>query len=315
MRRNRNRVVSIVTTAAVIGLAPAILWASAGDHPLVSRYPDSKIAKSEVKDYDVYELVVGLDIKEMTFKGQKVEDMTFKGQKVEGRLTRIVYTNPTDRSTLEIFRNYLDAMRSAGAEILYQCEINACGKAPARSAWNGFNGLFSAADGDPRYFAAHLTKGNAEAYVAVMVGKLRTQLDVVEVKGMETALVAVDPSALARDIERAGSARIYGILFDVDKADIRPESKPALDAIAALLNAQPTLSIFVVGHTDSSGELDHDLALSAARARAAATALTKEYGIAAERLDAQGVGPLAPVAPNTTDAGRQLNRRLELVAR
>ena len=305
MRRSRSRVIPIATAAAVIGLAPAALWAGTGDHPLVSRYPDSKLAKSEVRDYDIYELVVGLEVK----------DMTFKGQKVEGKLTRIVYTNPPDRSTLEIFRNYLDAMRRAGAEILYQCEINACGKAPVRSAWNRFNGLFSAADGDPRYFAARLTKGNTEAYVAVMVGKLRTQLDVVEVKGMETGLVAVDPTALARDIERAGSARIYGIFFDADKADIRPESKPALDAIAALLNAQPTLSIVVVGHTDGSGALDHNLELSAARARAVAAALTQDYGIAAARLDAQGVGPLAPIAPNTTDAGRQLNRRVELVAR
>jgi outer membrane protein OmpA-like peptidoglycan-associated protein len=305
MRRNRSKLIPVLTIAAVIAFAPALLWAAAGDHPLVSRYPDSKLAKNEVSEYEIYQLVVGVDVK----------DMTFKGQKVEGKLTRIVYTNPTDRSTLEIFRNYLDAMRRAGADILYQCEINACGKAPMRSAWNRFNGLFTAADGDPRYFAARLTNGNVEAYVAVMVGKLRTQLDVVEVKGMELGLVAVDPNTLARDIERAGSARIYGIFFDVDKADIRPESKPALDAIAAVLRAQPTLSIFVVGHSDSSGALDHNLELSAARARAVAAALATDYGIAAERLQAQGVGPLAPVASNTTDAGRQLNRRVELVAR
>ena len=307
MRRNRSKLIPVVTAAAVIGMAPATLWAAVGDHPLVSRYPDSKIAKSEVSDYDIYQLVVGVNV--------DVKDMTFKAQKVEGKLTRIVYTNPSDRSTLEIFRKYLDAMRGAGADVLFQCEINACGKAPQRSAWNRFNGLFTAADGDPRYFAARLTKGNVEAYVAVMVGKLRTQLDVVEVKGLETGLVAVDPNALAREIEKDGSARIYGIFFDEGKAAIRPESKPALDAIATLLRAQPTLSIFVVGHTDSTGALDHNLELSAARARAAAAALAADYGIAPERLDAQGVGPLAPVASNTSDAGRQLNRRVEIVAR
>ena len=109
--------------------------------------------------------------------------------------------------------------------------------------------------------------------------------------------------------------RIYGILFDVDKADIRPESKPTLDAIAELLRAQPELSIFVVGHTDSTGALDHNLKLSAARGPRGRRRARPDYGVAAARLDPHGVGPLAPVAPNTTDDGRQLNRRVELVAR
>jgi outer membrane protein OmpA-like peptidoglycan-associated protein len=109
--------------------------------------------------------------------------------------------------------------------------------------------------------------------------------------------------------------RIYGILFDFDMADIKPESKPALDAIATLLKTQANLSIFVVGHTDAKGTLDHNMQLSQARAKAVVAALTGQYGIAASRLDAHGVGPLSPVAPNTTEEGRQQNRRVELVAR
>ena len=111
-----------------------------------------------------------------------------------------------------------------------------------------------------------------------MVGKQRTQVDVVEVKAMDKGLVAVDPAALARGLEKNGSVRIYGILFDVDKAEIRPESKATLAAIADLLRAQPGLSIFVVGHTDSTGALDHNFKLSAARARAVAAALGRDFG-------------------------------------
>lgn len=103
-----------------------------------------------------------------------------------------------------------------------------------------------------------------------MVGKQRTQVDVVEVKAVDKGLVVVDPASLARGLEKSGSVRIYGILFDVDKAEIRPESKPTLAAIADLLRAQPGLSIFVVVHTDSTGALDHNFKLSAARARAVA---------------------------------------------
>jgi outer membrane protein OmpA-like peptidoglycan-associated protein len=304
MRRICALAIRVGVAAAVAMLLSGPLRA-AEDHPLVSRYPESKIDKHEVRDFDTYKLVVGLDVKEMAFDGKAVE----------GKFTRIAYTNPRDRSTLEIFRNYRQALVDAGAEILYECELDACGPAFARSAWARFNGLFAASDGDPRYLAAHIAKGDVQAYIALMIGKQRTQLDVVEVKPMDTGLVAVDPAALARDLEKSGSVRIYGIYFDVDKADIRSESKPALDAIAGLLKAQPSLSIFIVGHTDSTGALNHNMQLSTARARAVVAALTKDYAIAAARLDPHGVGPLAPVAPNTTDEGRQLNRRVELVAR
>ena len=148
-----------------------------------------------------------------------------------------------------------------------------------------------------------------------MVGKRRTQLDVVELKGMDTGLVAVDADALGADIAKAGSVRIYGILFDVDKADIRPESKPTLETIATLLKNEPKLALFVVGHTDSTGGFEHNMTLSAARARSVVGVLTRDHGVAAGRLEGHGVGPLAPVAANTTEDGRQLNRRVELVAR
>lgn len=293
----------------VVGLSAALLagaaWAADEDHRLVTRYPGSTIDKREVKDFEAYKIVTGLETK----------NMTFQSQPIEGKVTRIVYTNPTDRSTLEIFRNYRDALTAAGATILYECELDGCGAAFARSAWGRFNNLFAASDGDPRYLAAQIAKGDTRAYVALMVGKRRTQLDVIEVNAMDTGLVAVDADTLAKDIEKAGAVRIYGILFDVDKSDIRAESKPALDAIAELLERQPKLKIFVVGHTDATGALTHNMPLSAARARAVVAALTKDYGIDGGRLDPHGVGPLAPVAPNTTEDGKQLNRRVELVAR
>lgn len=300
------RSVQIVIAALCLGVALAHPAAAADqDHPLLTRYPGSELTKAEAKDFGTYTMIVG----------KPADGMQFEGRALEGRLTRIVYTNPTDRSTLEIYRNYRQALEKAGAQILWSCEDKDCGPSYTRSAWNQFNGLFAASDGDPRYLAATLSQGETQAYVAVMVGKRRTQVDVVETTAMDTGLVAVDPAALAQSLTDTGSARIYGIYFDVDKTDIQPKSKPALDAIAAMLKAQPSLAIFVVGHTDSTGALAHNMTLSAGRAKSVVQALTGQYGIAAARLDPHGVGPLAPVATNATDAGRQLNRRVELVAR
>lgn len=296
----------LVAVLAAVGLGSAAArGAEPADHPLLTRYPGSTITDVTAKDFDAYTLTVGL----------QVEGMVFEGMDVEGRVTRLVYTNPRDRSTLEIFRNYEQALAEAGGEVLFRCENESCGPAFARSAWGRFNGLFAASDGDPRYLAVRVATDAAQAYVAVMVGKQRTQVDVVEVKAMDAGLVAVDAGALAKDIETTGTVRVYGILFDFDESDIRPESKPALDAIAELLKQQPALSIFVVGHTDAKGPLAHNLELSQARERAVVAALTSTYGIAAARLDPHGVGPLVPAAPNTSEAGRQKNRRVELVAR
>jgi outer membrane protein OmpA-like peptidoglycan-associated protein len=148
-----------------------------------------------------------------------------------------------------------------------------------------------------------------------MVGRARTQLDIVEIADMETGKVVVDAEALAKGIDREGKISVYGIHFDTDKAEIKPESKPTLDEIAKLLKTRPALNLFVVGHTDMRGNFAHNRTLSESRAKAVVTALVKDYGIAPARLEGYGVGPLAPAATNATADGRARNRRVELVAR
>ncbi len=94
-----------------------------------------------------------------------------------------------------------------------------------------------------------------------------------------------------------------------------PTSKPALDEIAKLLKARPALRVYVVGHTNSVGTLDYNMTLSENRARSVTQTLVRDYAIAAERLVAKGVGPLVPVFANSSDSGKQKNRRVELVQR
>ena len=120
---------------------------------------------------------------------------------------------------------------------------------------------------------------------------------------------------MANDIERTGRVAVYGIYFDTDSYTIKPESKPTLTAISELLKTNSRLNLYVVGHTDFTGNLDHNMELSQNRAQAVVDALVKDYGISAKRLIARGVGPLSPVSTNKTDEGKQLNRRVELVER
>ena len=95
---------------------------------------------------------------------------------------------------------------------------------------------------------------------------------------------------------------------------IKPESRPTLEQIAKLLASQPQLNVFIVGHTDNQGAYEYNLDLSRRRAEAIAAELVKSFRIAQPRLRTAGLGFLAPVGSNASEAGRALNRRVELVA-
>jgi OmpA-OmpF porin, OOP family len=124
----------------------------------------------------------------------------------------------------------------------------------------------------------------------------------------------VDAAAMAKGLGETGHIALYGIYFDTDKAVVKPESRPTLEQIVKLLASQPQLSVYIVGHTDSQGAPDYNLDLSRRRAEAVAAELVKNFRIAQPRLKTAGVGLLAPVGSNATEAGRALNRRVELVA-
>jgi outer membrane protein OmpA-like peptidoglycan-associated protein len=107
--------------------------------------------------------------------------------------------------------------------------------------------------------------------------------------------------------------RIYGIHFDVDSAVIQARSEPVIAEIAQVMRQNPSWRFQIEGHTDSDGGAAYNLALSQRRAQAVVDDLVKRYGIARSRLIAKGYGLTRPVASNATDAGKALNRRVELV--
>jgi len=151
-----------------------------------------------------------------------------------------------------------------------------------------------------------------EVWIQVYALDSLYRLTVVEREQMEQKVV-VDPDALFGDIATTGHAVIYGIYFDLDSANIKPQSEPDLKAIADLLKTNASLKLYIVGHTDMTGSFDYNVGLSLKRAQAVVTALVDDYGIAAGRLTAKGAGPLCPVGSNNDESGRKLNRRVELV--
>jgi outer membrane protein OmpA-like peptidoglycan-associated protein len=133
---------------------------------------------------------------------------------------------------------------------------------------------------------------------------------------VETALtqdVVANAAALSGGLTSNGHAVVNGILFDTGKAEVKPESAPALEEVAKLLKQDAKLKIYVVGHTDNVGSLAANMDLSKRRAAAVVQLLITQYGVAADSLQPYGDGPYAPVASNASEDGRGLNRRVELV--
>ena len=286
----------------------------ARDHALLSRYPGARIRQRTHSEYEHF--IIPISVVSAT---RNVDEF----DKIErtGELTRHFY-ELSKVSTLKVYRNYTSALADAGFEVLYECSRDACGSSTqirALGALIANTGNVYNYYRDPHYLVARRDTVKGHAYIALFIGEYRgdtaVQQAVLETGPTETGLVNVDSDLLHTELEESGKASIEGILFDTGKSTIKTESKAALEAIAELLNDYPQLQLYVVGHTDDVGSPELNLRLSAARAESVVQALVKDHGITAKRLHSAGMGPYAPLASNTTEEGRAMNRRVELVSR
>ncbi len=125
---------------------------------------------------------------------------------------------------------------------------------------------------------------------------------------------------MQRDLEGARIERVGegikitfagGLLFDVDRADLRPEAQANLVKLTKILQKYGDTNVLVEGHTDATGAEGYNMDLSLRRSSSVATFLGIQ-GVARGRLSAVGYGELQPIATNETADGRQLNRRVEV---
>lgn len=116
----------------------------------------------------------------------------------------------------------------------------------------------------------------------------------------------------AKQTARGMVMTLSDVLFDTGQATLKPGADRALDRLAQFLKDSPGTNLIVEGHTDSVGTDDYNLGLSQRRAQAVANALSAR-GVSTDRLQTKGLGKSYPVASNDTQAGRQQNRRVEII--
>lgn len=302
--------------------------AGAEDHPLLSRYPGSHIAWYQTEKYFEYDLATGPITGYRAIKER---------EKHAGQLYRIYYEIPgtsEEVSIGEVYADYLRAFQEAGVTVINKAlrpKANEFGGsqwigvalAPQRPEGGSPAGaLFAGTSTAGDYFAlmGSVDRPEGKTFIAVYGERHSDKLvnflvDILETKGAELGKVTIDPDYLADELTARGSVSIYGITFDFDSAKLRPESDETIGQIAAYLRARPQVQLFVVGHTDMTGDLAYNRKLSLDRATAVVARLESKYEIAKGRLIPDGVAFLSPKATNGTDDGRALNRRVELVLR
>lgn len=253
--------------------------AGSKDYPGISRMPGYYIYSYQETPFDTYTFTV--------MAGRAKQEKAVEGRKIEFRYE--LKDGAPMPSELQIVRNYQNAARAAGGQVLFD---------------------------STELTTIRLTKGSNEVWLDVRTSNRPSGMFITMVLIEKQAMqqeVTMDANAMAQGLGEAGRVALYGIFFDTGKAELKPESAPALLEIAKLLQKSPALKIYVVGHTDMVADLALNMKLSQARAQAVVNALVSQHGIAGARLIAFGAGPYAPVASNKTDDGRAKNRRVELV--
>lgn len=271
---------------------------------------------------------------------------TFASRRVEGTVERRAYRIEEPIPTISLLAALREQVQAAGWRVLYECDAPVCGGFDFRFATTiipepemhvdlGDFRVLSADKGaavlnlivsrSPRASFVQVTiaqPGAAPAPQPPMANAAPEVLPQPEplpppVPGIPDptpSLPTTDPpqSPIARLLSE-GHAVLPDLRFASGASELVPGDYPSLTLLADWLKANPDRRIALVGHTDASGSLEPNIALSRRRAAAIRAELINTYGVAPAQLEAEGVGYLSPLAPNLTEEGREANRRVEAV--
>lgn len=294
------------------------------------RVVNTSIVAFKYSEYDVAPFVRGK-------RENRLEELV----EVEGERFRFIYAGVPTQSPLQLIRNYQQAFAQFGDfNLIYECNGSLdCSKMIAqRVVWREGNRMPVSVPGgslfkynypnheQPRYFYGTVDRDGSRYHVSGFAvqhrigGEVNAEipmlhLEIVREEGFNDDLEFVGSDEMRDQITTTGAVALYGITFEFDSAALTPASTATVTEIAELLAGDSSLDVYVVGHSDNQGDLAYNEDLSSRRAASVVRALIDQHGISAARLASRGIGPLAPVASNDTDAGKALNRRVEIVKR
>ncbi len=284
------------------------------DHSLISRFEGFKIDKRVDVQFDRYELPLGPSKNQNEFGDKKILD---------GKVTKIFYVHSGQNkpSLFQLFNSYNEVFREKEVEVLYSCFKDECGiremdlvrtAVYKKRLLNQFMQF-----GSHAFHAARITQGDKTVYAALYFkdekGNIAYEMDFIEVEAMNTGNISV--ADIGKGIEETGKLAFYRLYFDTGKATLKSSAKSELSLMADYLTQNMDKRYYIVGHTDNIGQYQFNLSLSLERARSIIDELKQQFKLDVTNLTAVGVGPVSPVAANSSKKGQAQNRRVELVLR
>jgi len=254
-------------------------------------------------------------------------------------------------TTLQLLLPLRDQVARAGYRVIFECEAVACGGFDFRYGTEVLPEPDMHIDlGDFRYLAAERSTADGPEYVSLIVSRAvdqgfvqmtkvgrsalpdsalvaSTKSPALVGRGAQATALAALPDAvpltpplaapattgLADRLTTGGAQVLSDLEFASGSGTLADGDYAALTELAAFLKAHPQARVTLVGHTDASGGLEANIALSRQRAQSVRARLLAEFDIPPRQVEAEGVGFLSPRAPNDTEAGRLANRRVEVM--
>lgn len=298
----------------------------------LKRMEGSILILGESKAYD--EFIIPTQRIEFDYNAQKFKE--WQKIKIEGSRDTVFYRLPRDASTLEVSKSYEDEFVNSGFEIIYKGSGNELDDGYGRFMKEVYGTNIGSAvmeyhlpaSQDYRYLAVKKNETDGSStYITGLFAKIRdvwgsryakpgeviTRLDLIKTRPLNKRLVLVKAEEMPNLLGNAGKVVLYGILFDFNRTEIKPESQNTILEIAKFLESNSNSKLVVTGHTDNVGTFEFNRELSQKRADAVVNYLVEKHKISKARLLAFGASFAAPVAANESEEGKAKNRRVELV--
>ncbi len=242
-------------------------------------------------------------------------------REVEGRVERFTWKLQAGSSTtLQILAPLRDQLVAQGFDIGFECEARACGGfdfrfgievVPTPDMYVAIQDYrFLSASRDLEVLSLLVSRNPPDGYVQMIrvtpVAETAPPPVVVE-ETVETE------GGLLADLQQNGHVILDDLHFSTGEVNLGEGPFASLALLAGFLGDNPDLRLALVGNTDDTGDLQANISVSTKRAQSVRTRLIEAHGVAPDRIEAEGVGYLAPITSNATPEGRDLNRRVEAV--
>lgn len=249
-------------------------------------------------------------------------------RRIEGKVIRQAWTIPARQiTTLQLIAPLRTQLETQGFQILLDCDSASCGGFDFRfgtqvlpppamfvdlTEYRFLSAGRQQDDGSFSGVSVWASRSDDTAYLQIIrAGQAPITSEQIRPDGPR--LTSEADLSLTAALESTGRYVLDDLEFQTGSAELGGGDFISLAALAAYLQANATRRIALVGHTDSVGALDGNIALSKRRARSVRDRLVAAYGADPGRVAAEGMGYLSPVASNLTPEGREANRRVEAV--